>query len=135
MINNIEIEKNEIRRLLFNAQCSLPEALTYFKENSDNEKLLKTLFKIALEDIPDSGRIQACYYISQFPEHLLQQYEESLLVLQGDAWQDISDHAMIALARIASPRGIENLIEKRIAPDMPWEAKALRHFLKRIQLK
>ena len=118
--------KDEIRRLLFDAARSLPEAQSYFASLVDNADLLETLFEIALIDSTETVRLQACYYISLFPAHLLREYEDSLLGLQGDQWESISDYAIAALAKLRSKRGLAFLIENRLSPKLPWETKMLR---------
>lgn len=118
--------KDEIRRLLFDAARSLPEAQSYFALHVANAELLEILFETALKDSDDTIRLQACYHISQFPEHLLRNYEDSLLRLQGEEWESISEHAIVALAKIRSKRGLAFLVEKRLSPKLPWETKMLR---------
>ena len=118
--------RDEIRRLLFDAARTLPEAQTYFTSLVGNAELLETLFEIASADTSDTIRLQACYYISLFPEQLLRNYEDSLLSLQGEEWESISEHAIVALAKIRSKRGLAFLIEKRLSPKLPWETKMLR---------
>jgi hypothetical protein len=118
--------KDEIRRLLFDAARSLPEAQSWFALHVEDAELLEILFEIALIDAAESIRLQACYHITQFPEHLLRNYEDSLLRLQAEAWENIADQAIVALAKIRSKRGLAFLIEKRLSPKLPWETKMLR---------
>ena len=119
----------EIRRLLFDALRALPEAQAYFAERADDAGLLKTLFDIALNDATDTVRLQACYYIAQFPEQLLNAYEGELLRLQAEEWESLSEYAIAALAKLRSKKGLAFLIEKRLAPKLPWETKMLRNHL------
>jgi hypothetical protein len=124
-VNSVR-NKDEIRRLLFDAVRSLPEAQTYFASLVESAELLEILFEMASIDSSDTIRLQACYYISQFPEHLLRNYEDNLLSLQGEEWESISEHAIVALAKIRSKGGLAFLIEKRLSPKLPWETKMLR---------
>lgn len=122
----------EIRRRLFDAVRSLPEAQAYFEERTADAGLLKTLFDIALNEATDTIRLQACYYIARFPEQLLKAYEGDLLRLQTEEWESLSEHAIAALAKLRSKQGLAFLIEKRLAPKLPWETKMLRNHLQDI---
>lgn len=122
-------DKPGICTKLLDAVRASPEAHEFFLANLDNSALLKDLFEILRDDSPDMARLQACYYISQFPVQLLRAYEEELLPLQIDQWENIADFAIMTLARINSRRGLAYLIDHRIAPEMSWEAKALRYHL------
>jgi len=130
-----EMDPDKIYRLLFDAVRSLPDAQIYFEENKNNDGLLQILFDVALSDSSDAVRVQACYYISQYPPHLLAKHEDPLLKLQSDTWESVSDHAIVALAKISSVRGFEYLIEKRIAPKSPWEAMVCRYYLSSLMQK
>jgi hypothetical protein len=123
------MDSNEIRRLLFDAIRTLPEAQAYFEGRSADEELLKTLFEIALADPADAIRLQAGYYIARFPGEMLRDYETDLLRLQEEQWESLSEHAMVALAKFRSKQGLLFLIEKRLAPTLPWETKLLRSHL------
>ena len=122
----------EIRRLLFDAIRTLPEAQAYFEGRTADAELLKTLFEIALADPAETIRLQAAYYIAQFPGELLRDYEDALLRLQAQEWESLSEHAMVALAKFRSKQGLLFLIEKRLAPTLPWETKILRSHLQDI---
>lgn len=122
----------EIRRLLFDAIRALPEAQAYFEGRTADAELLKTLFEIALADPADTIRLQAGYYIARFPGELLCDYEDALLRLQAQEWESLSEHAMVALAKFCSKQGLLFLIEKRLAPKLPWETKILRSHLQDI---
>jgi len=126
------MDEAEIRRLLFDAARSLPEAQAYFSYHMENPDLLKSLVEIASTDHADSIRVQACFEISKFPESLLRDYEEQMLRLQGEEWESISEQAIVALAKIRSKRSLVFLIEKRLAPKLPWETKLLRLHLRDI---
>ena len=126
------MEKAEIRRLLFDAVRSLPEAQAYLSDQRENPELLKNLFEIASTDHADSIRAQACFEIAKFPESLLRDYEEQMLRLQAEEWESISEQAIVALAKIRSKRSLVYLIEKRMAPKLPWETKLLRLHLQDI---
>ena len=123
------LDNAEIRRLLFDAARTLPEAQTYFEDHAEDAGLLRMLFEIALADSADTVRLQASYYISRFPERLLHDYEDDLLRLQAEEWESLSEHAMVALAKLRSKKGLLFLIEKRLAPKLPWETKILRSHL------
>lgn len=122
----------EIRRLLFDAIRALPEAQAYLEGHTDDADLLKTLFEIAFTDSSDTMRLQACYYISRFPEWLLSDYEDDLLRLQADEWESLSEHAITALAKLRSKKSLRYLIENRLAPKLPWETQILRSHLQDI---
>lgn len=126
------LSKADTRRLLFDAMRASPEARVYFVQNIDNAELLQILFEIALDDMADTVRLQACYCIAQFSEHLLHDYEEPLLRLQNEAWESISEHAIVALSKTRSKKSLLFLIEKRIAPKLSWEAKMLHAHLQDI---
>ena len=111
---------------------ALPEAQAYFAEHSADPALLKTLFEIALSDASETVRLQACYYIAQYPENLLQAYEDDLLRLQAEEWESLSEHAIKALAKIRSKAGLAFLLENRLAPKQPWETEMLRYHLKEL---
>lgn len=119
----------EIRRLLFDAARALPEARAYFEARAEDAGLLKTLFEIALDDSAATVRLQACYYLAQFPEQLLRDYEDALLRLQAEEWESLAEHAIVALAKLRSKQGLMFLIEKRLAPKLPWETRILRSHL------
>jgi hypothetical protein len=118
-----------IRRLLFDASRSLPDAQAFFEGRLEDADLLKIMFEIASADSADPARLQACYYISQFPVTLLSDYEDDLLRLQAEEWESLSDHAIVALAKLRSKKGLTFLIEKRLSPKLPWESKVLRSYL------
>ena len=120
----------EISRLLFDSMRALPEAQAYFTEHADDPELLRLLLEIALSDAGDTVRLQACYYIARYPDHLLQAYEDELLRLQAEEWESLSEHAIKALAKIRSKAGLAFLLEKRLAPKQPWETEMLRYHLK-----
>jgi hypothetical protein len=124
------VDSAEIRRLLFDAARALPEAQAYFEGRTANSQLLKTLFEIAIIDSSDTIRLQACYAISRFPEQLLRDHEDDLLRLQAEEWESLSDHAIVALAKLRSKRSLMLLIEKRLAPKLPWESEILRRHLR-----
>lgn len=126
------VDSAEIRRLLFDAVRALPEAQAYFAGQTENAQLLKVLFEIALVDTSDTIRLQACYVIARFPEQLLGDYEDVLLRLQAEEWESLSEHAIVALAKLRSKRSLASLIEKRLAPKLPWESEILRCHLRGI---
>jgi len=119
------VDSADIRRLLFDASRSLPDAQAYFEGRLDDAELLKLLFEIASADSADTARLQACYYIAQFPVTLLRNYEDDLLRLQADEWESLADHAIVALAKLRSKKGLLFLIETRLRPKLPWESKVL----------
>ncbi|MBK9131198.1 MAG: hypothetical protein IPM20_06105 [Gammaproteobacteria bacterium] len=125
----VEIDKDKVRRLLLDSMRALPEAQSYFEQHLDNTDMLLSLIEIALEDEPDSIRLQASNRISQFSGDLLRDYEDSLLQLQSEKWESISDGATVALAKIRSMKGLQYFIENRIEPTLSWEARMLRNFL------
>lgn len=122
----------EIRCLLFDAVRALPEAQEYFEGRLADAVLLKTLFEIALADPADVVRLQAGYYLSRFPGEMLRAHESELLCLQEDVWESLAEHAMVALAKFRSPKGLRFLLDKRLAPEVPWETAVLRRYLQDI---
>jgi len=124
-----ESNKDDIRRLLTSTMRALPEAQLYFEQHLEDGELLNLLFEFALSDDSDSIRLQSCYCISQYPAHLLSTHEDSLLELQAEKWEDLSDTATTALAKIHSGKGLKHLIDNRIAPKLSWEARLLRKYL------
>ena len=124
-----EKDKDNIRSHLLNAMRSLPEAQAFFEQHLEDVELLQILFELALNDDTDSIRLQSCYCISQYPAYLLDEHEDSLLKLQTEKWEGISDAATTALAKIHSRKGLKYLIDDRIAPKLSWEAKMLNKHL------
>ena len=120
---------DDIRRLLSDAMRSLPEAQSFFDQHREDEELLNSLFGFALGDDSDSMRLQSCLCISRYPARLLDKHEDKLLKLQAEEWEDLSDAATTALAKIHSRKGLEYLISNRIAPKLSWEARILRRYL------
>jgi hypothetical protein len=126
------LDSSNIRRLLFDASRSLPDAQAYFEGRLDDAELLTLLFEIAASDSTDTARLQACCYIAQFPVALLRSYEDELLRLQAEEWESLSDHAIVALAKLRSKKSLALLIEKRLVPKLPWESGILRRHLRDI---
>jgi hypothetical protein len=124
-----KMDSAELRRLLLDAARAQPEAQAYFETRAEDAALLKTLFEIALADSSDTRRLQAAYYISRFPARLLSDYEDDLVRLQAAEWESLSEHAIVALAKLRSQKGLIFLIEKRLAPKLPWETKILRGYV------
>ena len=124
------LDSANIRRLLFDASRALPDAQAYFEGRLEDVELLKLMFEIASADSTDTARLQACYYISQFPATLLSDYEDDLLRLQAEEWESLSDHAIVALAKLRSKKSLVLLIEKRLVPKLPWESGILRRYLR-----
>ena len=131
-LEHSRVDSAEIRRLLFDAVRALPEAQSYFAGQTENAQLLKVLFELALVDASDTVRLQASYAIAQFPEQLLRDYEDDLLRLQAEEWESLSEHAIVALAKLRSKRSLVLLIEKRLTPKLPWESEILRRHLRDI---
>jgi hypothetical protein len=129
MSSQPSMDSANLRRLLFDASRSLPDAQAYFEGRLDDAELLKLLIEIASADSTDTARLQACYYIAQFPVTLLRNYEDVLLRLQAEQWESLADHAIVALAKLHSKKSLALLIEKRLAPKLPWESEILRRHL------
>jgi len=125
----LTIDIETVRKQLFDAVRNYPEAQQYFAGHSENSEVLARLFDISLGDFPDSVRMQSCSYIAEYPAAMLQNYEEELLDLQNEGWQWVSDHAITALAKIKSPRGLKYLVEQRIVPKLKLEGEALSKHL------
>lgn len=128
--NQSRPDLDDIRRRLFDAVRAQPEAQAYFTDHTADAELLRLLFAIASQDSTDTIRLQACYYIAQFPESLLSDYEGELLRLQAEEWESLSEHAIAALAKLRSKAALAFLIDKRLAPKLPWETKMLRNHLR-----
>lgn len=118
-----------VRKQLFDAVRNYPEAQQYFAEHLDDPEVLAFLFDISLGDFPDSVRMKSCQYIAEYPPELLADYEDDLLDLQNEDWEWVTDHALIALAKIKSRPALKFLVEKRIVPKLKLEGQALCYHL------
>lgn len=138
-----------IRREIFNALMSVRDNLDYeevyelliaetgndgtarefFNSNLENDHIFEVLIKTALESESGDARMNAAYWISKFDTELLKEYEKELLVLQGDEWDSVSCHILVALGKIKSKDGLKYLLEKKIKPKLFWESEALKYYL------
>lgn len=125
----LAVDLETVRKQLFDAVRNYPEAQHYFSQHMDNSEVLARLFDISLGDFPDSVRMKSCSYIAEYPAEMLKEYEEDLLDLQNEGWEWVSDHAITALAKIKSPRGLKFLVEQRIVPKLKLEGEALSNHL------
>ncbi|WP_226002960.1 hypothetical protein [Paenibacillus sp. BJ-4] len=125
-------EKNVVRELLIDSTHGKQKAKAYFEERLDDKLLLDLLVEFALDDYSTDASMTASYWISQFSEDLLRGIEENLLVLQQYELNSISVHALVALGKIQSTRGLRFLLENKIAPKLHWEAVALEYHLKNL---
>lgn len=123
--NQPQLDIETVRKQLFDAVRNYPEAQQYFAENMGNPEVLSYLFDISLGDFPDSIRMQSCMLLSKYPAEMLSDYEEDLLDLQNEEWEWVSDHAVTALSKIKSRRGLKHLVEQRIVPKLKLEGEAL----------
>ncbi|RJG25502.1 hypothetical protein [Paenibacillus thiaminolyticus] len=123
-------DKDLIRDLLIDSTHSIQEANTFFQERLNDKALLDILVEFALDDYSSDASMTASYWISNFTENLLLTIEDKLLIIQEYELDNISVHAWIALGKIKSKKGLIYLIEKRISPNLSWEAEALKHHLK-----
>lgn len=121
-----------IRELLIDSTHGIQKAKTYFEERLDDKLLLDVLVEFALDDYSTDASMTASYWISQFSEDLLRGIEDDLLVLQQYELNSISVHALVALGKIQSTRGLKYLIESKITPKLQWEAVALKYHLKHL---
>jgi hypothetical protein len=89
------------------------EAQNYFESNLHNKDILEMLLEITLdqtENYSNDSRMEAAFYIKQFPEDLLRPYEKELLKLQQEELESISAHIHTALAKIKSKDGLKNYL-------------------------
>ncbi|HCC07588.1 MAG TPA: hypothetical protein DEP72_05455 [Clostridiales bacterium] len=119
-------EKDKIRELLIDSVHSKDDAKDFFTGNLESPKLLNTLVEIAIDDYSGDARMEASFWISKFETSLLKNIEEKLIKIQCDELDSIACHAFISLARIKSKDGLKYIIDKRIEPEMFWEAEALK---------
>ena len=123
--NPAPLDIETVRKQLFDAVRNYPEAQQFFADNMENAEVLTYLFDISLGDFPDSVRMHSCMLLSKYPAEMLADYEEDLLDLQNEEWEWVSDHAVTALSKIKSRRGLKHLVEQRIVPKLKLEGEAL----------
>jgi hypothetical protein len=121
--------KDDIHRMLIDSAHSKDDAKNFFRDNLNEYELLSILLDVAVEDDSNDARMEAAYWAKQFDVKLLSQFEGVLLQLQGDVLDSVACPAMVALGRIKSVEGLKSLISDRIAPELYWEAEALRYYL------
>ncbi|PCH64924.1 MAG: hypothetical protein COC09_00140 [Gammaproteobacteria bacterium] len=134
-VQTTTVDLETVRKQLFDAVRNSPEAQQYFSEHRQDSAVLARLFDISLGDFPDSVRMKSCAYIAEYSAEMLQDYEEDLLDLQNEDWEWVSDNAIVALAKIKSPRGLKFLVEQRIVPKLKLEGEALSNHLAEILAK
>lgn len=125
----MKFNKENIRELLIDSLHSDSYAKSFFKNNGNESELLNILLEFVIDDYSNDARMEASYWISNFDTTLLKNVEKELLDLQDDELDSIAYNISIALGRIKSKEGLKFLIEKRIAPEMYWEAEILKYYL------
>ena len=125
----MDLSKDRIRGLLIDSVHSKIDAKDFFEKNLNNSKLLDVLIEFAVDDYSGDARMEAAYWISRFETILLKNVEKDLLKIQEDELDNIACHILVALGKIKSKEGLKFLIEKRIEPEMYWEAQALKYYL------
>lgn len=119
-----------IEQILIEAVHSNEDAISFLKNNIENELVFKEILDIVEDEEQCDARIGGAYWISQFDEKILIKYEDRLFELLNVDLDSIVVHVMVGLARIKSKRGMQYIVEKRILPVLYWEGKALEEFFK-----
>lgn len=122
----MSFDKDEIRELLIKSAHSNEDSKFFLKNNLSDDGLLCLILDIAADDDSNDARMEAAYWIKQFDVKMLSKHEAMILELQKDELDSVACPAMIALGRIKSKKGLEYLISDRIAPELYWEAEALK---------
>lgn len=119
-----------IEQILIDAVHSDEHAISYLKDNINDETVFIDILEIVEDEDQCDARISGAYWISQFNENILVKYEDRLINLLNVALDSVVVHIMIGLAKIKSKKGMQIIIEKRIIPSLYWEGKALEEFFK-----
>ena len=135
MINYIRFKKkrsmidSDVEDLLIRSVHSDENAKDFFEDNKCDEILFLKLLDIV--EVSESGdaRMEGAYWISQFDDDLIKQYEERLLNFMDEDWDSVVVHIMMALSRIKSSKAFIKIINERIKPQTPWEIKALMNYI------
>lgn len=125
----MDLSKDRIRGLLIDSVHSKIAAKDFFEKNLNNSELLNVLIELTVDDYSGDAKMEAAYWISRFETKLLKSVEKDLLKIQEDELDSIACPILLALGKIKSKEGLKFLIEKRIEPEMYWEAQALKYFL------
>jgi len=123
-------DETDIREKLIASCHSSVEAQAFFKAHLEDAELLKMLVSIAQDDRGGDAPMQAAYWVSEYPSHLLQPYEPvfyQLLPLADWAF----GHIALALGKTRSVRG-RNLILAQLGNGERFDAwlyeKALAYY-------
>ncbi len=119
----------DIEDLLIRSVHSDKNAIDFFEKNKSNEILFLKLLDIVGASESGDARMEGAYWISQFDNDLIKQYEERLLNFMDDDWDSVVIHIMMALSRIKSSKAFIKIINERIKPQTPWEIKALMNYI------
>ena len=118
----------DIEQILVNAVHSNEYAISYLKDNINEESIFKEILEIVEDEEQCDARISGAYWISQFSKDILMKYEDRLIALLNVNLDSVVVHVMMGLAKMKSKRGMQIIIEKRIKPSLYWEGKALEEF-------
>ena len=118
----------DIEQILVNAVHSNEYAISYLKDNINEESIFKEILEIVEDEQQCDARISGAYWISQFSKDILMKYEDRLIALLNVNLDSVVVHVMMGLAKMKSKRGMQIIIEKRIKPSLYWEGKALEEF-------
>ena len=118
----------DIEQILVNAVHSNEYAISYLKDNINEESIFKEILEIVEDEEQCDARISGAYWISQFSKDILMKYEDRLIALLNVNLDSVVVHVMMGLAKMKSKKGMQIIIEKRIKPSLYWEGKALEEF-------
>lgn len=106
-------QEASIRELLIDSCHSVPKAEEFFAKRLSDPELLATLMEITVDAGGHLGdaRMQAAYFVSQFPASMLIRHEAALVDLLPRA-DGYGGHIAVALGKTRSPRGRQLLIQK-----------------------
>lgn len=120
----------ELEGLLIDSVHSSEQAEKFFQSHMDDKELLKQILQVVEESESGDARMEGAYWLSQAQDDFLRDVEKRLLVLMDCEWDSVAVHIMMALAKIQSQEALDKIIEKRIRPNLYWEALALEKYLK-----
>ncbi len=96
-----QYSRNEIYPYLIQSLHSEKSATDFFRNHLDDDKLLAALVEVALADVSDDARMEAAFWISQFPADTLEPFQKKLEQLSLKSWDSITTHAKTALNKVA----------------------------------
>lgn len=96
-----QYSRDEVYPYLMQSLHSAKPATDFFRSHLNDESLLATLLEVAHADVSDDARMEAAYWVSQFPAELLEPFETKLRQLSLESWESINVHAKAALDKVA----------------------------------